>query len=363
MSRSLAGDGMTNRIGTHAAATPPRSPGDGMTYWIGIDGGNSKTDVVIGDEEGNVHAFVRGPGSSPQTMGIEPAMRLLDGLVTRARREAGLDPETTPERAEVFLAGVDLPEEVEQVSKAVQSTGWAGSYRVDNDTFALLRAGTDDPNAVAVVCGAGINCVGRAADGRSARFPALGMLSGDWGGGQHLASLALWHAARGEDGRGPATALTGAVAEHCGVRSIAEVVAGVHLGTIPRTLLDDLSALLFVVAETGDDVARRVVDRQAKEIIALATVAANRLGLRDSRYAVVLGGGVLRAQHPLLHGPVREGILAHSPEAIVSVLTQPPVLGAGLFALDALGATPQSHRALRHRAGSLASPIPPRAKP
>ena len=78
---------------------------------------------------------------------------------------------------------------------------------MDNDTFALLRAGTDSPDAIAVVCGAGINCVGRAADGRIARFPALGMLSGDWGGGQHLAALALWHAARAEDGRGPATAL------------------------------------------------------------------------------------------------------------------------------------------------------------
>jgi N-acetylglucosamine kinase-like BadF-type ATPase len=250
-------------------------------------------------------------------------------------------------RAEIYLAGADLPEEVAVLGKAALERHWATTTRIDNDTFALLRAGTDEPDAVAVVCGAGINCVGRTADGRTARFPALGMLSGDWGGGQHLAALALWHAARGEDGRGPATALSEAVAGQCGVRTIAEVVSGVHLGTIPRDVLDNLSHLLFVVAAAGDAVARRVVERQAKEVVALATVAAGRLGLCDKRYAVVLGGGVLRAQHPLLHDRVRDGILAHSPAAIVSVLTQPPVLGAGLLALDALAGTPQSHNALR----------------
>jgi N-acetylglucosamine kinase-like BadF-type ATPase len=317
-----------------------------MTLFLAIDGGNSKTDVLIGDSGGKVHAYVRGPGSSPQTLGIDPALSLLDRLITTARQEAGIA--GVFERAEVFLAGVDLPEEVTRVSAAVKEMGWAQSYRVDNDTFALMRAGTDEPDAVAVVCGAGINCVGRRSDGETARFPALGMISGDWGGGQHLADLVMWHAARSEDGRGPSTALQDAVAAHCGTRTVAEVIAGVHLGTIPADLLNDLSKVLFAVAATGDEVAKRVVTRQAMEIVALVTVAADRLGLRENRYAVVMGGGVLRAQHPLLDMAIREGIGAHSPGAVLSVLAQPPVLGAGLFALDSLGAGDASHQALRH---------------
>ena len=323
-----------------------------MSLWAAIDGGNSKTDAIIGDIDGNILAFVRGPGSNPQILGLEPAIALLDRLLRQARTDAGIGSATLA-RVEVYLAGADLPEEVDILEEALLKRHWASATRVDNDTFALLRAGTDEPDAVAVVCGAGINCVGRTSDGRTARFPALGMLSGDWGGGQHLAALALWHAARGEDGRGPATALSDAVAGQCGVRTIAEVVSGVHLGAIPKDKLDDLNAVLFIVAAAGDEVARRVVDRQAREVVALATVAANRLGLRDSRYAVVLGGGVLRAQHPLLHDRVKDGILAHSPAAIVSVLTQPPVLGAGLFALDALDGTPRSHSALRHCAAAF----------
>ncbi len=52
---------------------------------------------------------------------------------------------------------------------------------VDNDTFALLRSGTDRGWGVAVVCGGGINCVGLTADGREVRFPSLGPITGDWG--------------------------------------------------------------------------------------------------------------------------------------------------------------------------------------
>ena len=74
---------------------------------------------------------------------------------------------------------------------------------LDNDLFALLEAGTDSPDAVAVVCGTGVNAVGRAADGRTVRFPALGSISGDWGGGGQLGMQALSHAARAVDGRGP----------------------------------------------------------------------------------------------------------------------------------------------------------------
>jgi len=59
---------------------------------------------------------------------------------------------------------------------------------------------------------------------------------------------------------------------------------------------------------------------------------------------------------------VKDGILAHSPAAIVSVLTQPPVLGAALFALDALSATPRSHSTLQALLPSATRSMPPWAR-
>ncbi|MBO0871290.1 MAG: ATPase [Micromonosporaceae bacterium] len=305
--------------------------------YVAIDGGNSKTHVVVGTTAGEVLAFVSGPGSSPDHLGIRGSMALLGRLVAEAVGGAGLPAATVLDQAEVYLAGVDLPVEVESLSGAVGAAGWARRHRLENDLFALLRAGTSAADAVAVVCGAGINCLGRAADGRTARFPSLGQISGDWGGGHHLAEMALWHAARGEDGRGPTTGLTAVVADHFGRSTVGEVSAGLHLGELDRGLLPGLTPALFAVAAAGDAVARRIVTRQAHEVVAMVRVAAGRLGLTGREFTVVLGGGVLVARHPPLHDVVVEGIHAVAPQARVGVLAEPPVAGAALLALDALG--------------------------
>src|SRR4029453_6405098 len=91
--------------------------------------------------------------------------------------------------------------------------------------FAVLRAGSEHAWGVGVVLGAGINCVGVAPDGREVRFPALGELWGDWGGGRDVGRAAVGAALRGEDGRGPRTSLTRVVAGHFGLGSAPAVGA------------------------------------------------------------------------------------------------------------------------------------------
>ncbi len=306
------------------------------SLFVAVDGGNSKTDVVVGDAEGRLCASVRGPGSSPHNLGLPGSLRLLDELVAKALSAAGLPDGGQVDRAAVFIAGADLPVEVERLVTGVTQLGWAPRSTVDNDTFALLRTGTAASDAVAVVCGAGINCVGRRADGRTARFPALGQVSGDWGGGHHLAQLALYHAARAEDGRGPATALVDAVIAHFGLSTVEDVSVALHLGEAPTERLYSLSEVLFEVAAAGDVIARKLVQRLADEVVALARVAADRLDLLASPHAVVLGGGVLSARHPQLHSAVLAGIAAVAPKASVIVVDEPPVVGAALLALDDL---------------------------
>lgn len=315
--------------------------------YVAVDGGNSKTDVVIGDADGSVLATVRGPGSSPHRLGVPGAIGLIGTLIDDARDRAGIAGEDVLDRAEVYLAGADLPAEVEILDKAVGEARWARAHRVGNDTFALLRAGTDAADAVTVVCGAGINCVGLSADGRSARFLSLGQSSGDWGGGHHLGALALYYAARGEDGRGDPTALTAAVTAALGRATVEDVAAGLHLGEIAEERIHDLTPLLFAVAADGDPVATRVVERQATEIVSLVRVAAGRLGLLDAEYGVVLGGSVLAARHPMLHDAIEDGLRAISPKARITVVTHPPVVGAALLALDALGAAQDAGDRLR----------------
>nr|BFE46803.1 hypothetical protein GCM10017745_02300 [Saccharothrix mutabilis subsp. capreolus] len=175
---------------------------------------------------------------------------------------------------------------------------------------------------MAVVCGAGINCVAVARDGRTHRFPALGRISGDWGGGGHIGGEALWLAVRAEDGRGEPTALLPAVIAHYGTRTVAEAVARLHFGEVefdPHALCP----LLFEVAAAGDAVARAVVDRLVEEVALLASVSLRRLGLLAEPVDVVLGGGVLTGTNGVVVDAVRDRLRAVAPLAGVRVVDVP----------------------------------------
>jgi N-acetylglucosamine kinase-like BadF-type ATPase len=318
-----------------------------MSLLLAVDGGNSKTDVLICDDTGMVLGHARGPGTNHQAYGLAESMNRLDSLVTSARESAGLDEDDRLALAAVYLAGADLPVELTMLANAVTEAGWADKSIVDNDTLALLRAGTEAPDAVAVVCGAGINCVGRAADGRMVRFPALGTITGDWGGGDELGPTALWHAVRAEDGRGPATALTSAIAAFFGLGSAAEVAATAHLDPSVAARLPLLTPVLFEVAAAGDEVARSVVIRQGDEVALLAIAALRRLDLVDRPATVVLGGGVLRGRDPLLHGVIKGSLASAAPLAEITVVTDPPVVGSALLGLASLGAVAGAEERLR----------------
>ncbi|MGK4580696.1 N-acetylglucosamine kinase [Kitasatospora sp. HPMI-4] len=307
---------------------------------LAIDAGNSKTDVALVGADGTVHGSARGGGFQPQLDGAEEAVAGLAPLVEAAAAEAGLRPGggVIATRVSACLANADLPVEEQRLQAALAARPWGLSSAVANDTFGLLRAGTDGPRGVAVVCGAGINCVGLLPDGRTARFPALGRLTGDWGGGGGLAAESMWHAARAEDGRGPDTALAPAIAAHFGLESATAVAEAVHLGRLERLRLHELSRLLFEVAKTGDAIALGLIDRQAAEIAGLALVAMRRLDLLDQPTPVVLGGGVLAARQPLLIDNVTARLAASAPLAEPRVVVAPPVLGAALLGLDHLAA-------------------------
>jgi len=169
---------------------------------IGVDGGNSKTDVLVVDDDGAPVAYLRGGGSNSHAPG--GAVRCVATIAQIVGR-AGL--EAPAEQGAFFLCGADVPDDVAALAAALEREPWVREATVDNDTFALLRTGTDAPDAVAVVCGSGINCVGRNARGETARYPALGWETGDWGGSEMLGREVLFHAARAEDGRGEATEL------------------------------------------------------------------------------------------------------------------------------------------------------------
>ncbi|MFC9684475.1 N-acetylglucosamine kinase [Streptomyces sp. NPDC056948] len=316
---------------------------------LAIDAGNSKTDVAIVTADGEVLATARGAGFRPPAVGLDTAMDTLAAPARRALAIAGL---TSVTHVSACLANADFPVEEEQLATALHARAWGTTVTVRNDTFAILRAGVTEPRGVAVVCGAGINCVGMRPDGRTARFPALGRVSGDWGGGWGLSEEAMWHASRAEDGRGPATALSRTLPAHFGLASMYALIEALHLDRIAASRRHELTPVLFATAATGDPVSLMIVDRQAEEVVAMAVVALTRLDLVNEPTPVLLGGGVLAAEHPQLNGRIKDLLSDRAPMAIPQAVTASPVLGAALLGLDRVGAREGAQGRLRAHFGA-----------
>ena len=304
---------------------------------LAIDGGNSKTEVALATADGMVLACVQVGGFTPHLDGMAGAVSVAGQGVALIRAELGLPAdEPVAELLAAYVAGADFPVEVEALTAEFAGRGWAERTVVDNDSFALMRSGTSRPWGVAVVCGAGMNCVGIAPDGRHARFPAIGTVSGDWGGGPGIGETAHWFAVRAEDGRGAPTVLRKAVAEYFGFASMAELVEAIHFGRIADDRFGELAPLVFEVAGLGDEVALSIVERLADEVCALAFAAMGRLDLMDSEVEVVLGGGVLRARQPLLTAGIDRRFAERAPRAVLTVAAERPIHGAVLLGLDEL---------------------------
>jgi N-acetylglucosamine kinase-like BadF-type ATPase len=315
---------------------------------LAVDGGNSKTDVALLRDDGELLAIARGPQSSPHHLGVEGSLdvveALLDNAVTSARlaRSNG----RVADVATLLLAGVDFPAEEVEVGERASARGWASRISVANDTFAVLRAGTERGWGVAVVCGAGINCVGVAPDGRHARFPALGAITGDWGGGYDVGLAALSAAARSEDGRGPRSSLQQSVPAHFELETPVQVAEAIHQGRLAQRRVVELAPLVLAEAET-DEVAGGIVDRLAEEVVALARAALVKLGLEASPVEILLGGGLLRAGDGRLVGAIRQGLESVGPQIAVRAADSPPIVGAALLGLDELGATAEAQERIR----------------
>ena len=311
---------------------------------IAVDGGNSKTHLALVRRDGTVLALVAGPGSSPHRIGLDGCLDVLGEMLGEAVREAqaGRGDGALPRSAGSYWPGRTCRPKRMRCRTRSPRGGWARRMKVANDTFGVLRAGSDRGWGVAVVCGAGVNCVGVAPDGRATRFPALGLITGDWGGGDDVGPAGLAAAARGADGRGQPTSLQSRSPPISG-RDTPGARGGDPLRPDRADRLVEVAPIVLIEAES-DAVAREIVDRLAAEIVAFARVALTRLELLDGPVEVVLGGGLIRSGRGGLVKAVVGELRQIAPLAEFRSVAAAPVVGAALLALDDLGADEAAKR-------------------
>jgi N-acetylglucosamine kinase-like BadF-type ATPase len=129
------------------------------------------------------------------------------------------------------------------------------------------------------------------------------------------------------------------VPAYFGLRSPRALTAAFYRGRVAAHRVGELAPVVFATAAAGDAEARAIIDHMADEVVAMAGAMIGRLRLARLDPEVILGGGVFRTDEAGFHERIRTGIAARAPRATVRRLEAPPVAGAALLGLDALGVT------------------------
>jgi N-acetylglucosamine kinase-like BadF-type ATPase len=309
-----------------------------MIFALGVDGGGSKTHALVLDENGYTRGFGSSGCGNHQVHGLEPAMSEIESAVQTAIEQSALTPIEIQQGC-FCLAGADLKSDYQILIPAMQSLNLAQTIMVKNDTLAALRASITRPWGVVVICGSGFNAAARSPNGSEFVFPALGYISGDWGGGGRLSEEIIRLVMRAWDGRGEKTLLTRIVLKFLDSPSEEVLLERLYKEEIPYRHLLHLVPLLFQAAESGDLPSQRIIIQLGEEVAVSATTLIKRFSMQSLDVEVGLAGGIFKDRGHLLIDTVTFNIHQVAPKAIMRRTRYEPVVGAALLALENAGVT------------------------
>lgn len=310
-------------------------------YVLGVDGGGTKTHAALLDSAGQVVGMGRSGPSNYDDVGAAAAAGNIAEAVAQARAEAaarGLAVPASASAAFLGMAGVvsDTDRAVIRGIALDLRLADPGRIGVDHDIRIALAGALSGRPGVVLIAGTGSSCYGRNRQGECWQSGGWGHLIADEGSGYWLGVQAIRAAMMAFDGRRPDTPLLKRVQEQLQLGTMVDVMHRLYVKGASRAELAALSALVLDAARQGDPAGQALIERGAQELAECARAVAARLQLPAACEVSIVGG--LTQAGPVYLAPLHRALQEQLPGCRVVPAEQPPVVGAGLLALQSLGA-------------------------
>lgn len=305
-------------------------------YYLGVDGGASKTAALVTDEQSQPCGRGLSGGSNHLRVGIEEATRNIERAVNIALVEAGIAIRDV-EYAYCGIAGSDHPAHHEDVVEALKIYFPRGNFIVDTDARIALTGAVGFDNGIVIIAGTGSVAFGRSMDGREARAGGWGPTLGDEGSGYAIARDGLSAIVRAHDGRGSGTKMTELLCFQYGMCDPADLPRFVYAATTHADDIARYGKLVVEAAKSGDAVAITILDSAAAELGECVLAVARKLSMLEEAFPVAYVGGAFHAGELLIE-PMKRVIMASAPKASLMKPRYTPVEGAAQMAMRAAAA-------------------------
>lgn len=257
-----------------------------MTTYIGVDGGGTKTHVLV--MNGNRGATLTTAASNPQTVGMETAEQVISQAMVDCLRALNLAA-TDVEALSICMSGVDREDEANYMRAAFQRQYPGAVLEVKNDALAAITAGTKGEPGVVLIAGTGSIAVGESESGNIVRAGGYGYLLGDEGSGFNIGQMGLIAAIQSFEGRAPRTRLWERARDVYGVSNAMELIPIVYRADRPVNTIAKFAQEVVTLADT-DAVANEIVAKAISDYLQLIQSVLRRLDGNTKN--VVLAGGL-----------------------------------------------------------------------
>ncbi len=293
-----------------------------MAYYLGVDGGGTKTTALVCDEALKKVVTVTGGSINYRSEGMAAAKENLRTILADIAAKTGIE-----RFRGAFIGSSALFGQADETTLRAFTDGVVNAEQIgmDSDLYiALMSCQTD--NALTAICGTGSMAAAFGPDGQVRTRGGFGYLFGDEGSAYAIVREAMFRAARAAEGTDPPTLLTDALTAFYGAKDIYDFTDLAYDPPLDRKKTAAFAPEVTRCARQGDDTARAVLARQAE---LFAGTVYSLAAVLPEKPAVFCYGGVF--QHDEIFTAYFKTALGDAC-ASCGPLEKPPVFGAVLAA-------------------------------
>lgn len=299
-------------------------------YYLGADGGGTKTHVAVMNESREVVGEgISGP-SNPLRVGVETAVSNIVKAANDAFDLAEISPNDIA-AATLGLAGVRRADLKQRVKASFVEQLRIRRTEVVTDAEIALFATTMGKPGLVVIAGTGSVCLGKNEKGKIAISGGWGPLAGDEGGGVGIAQTALHAVAKASDGRGIPTVLSERASEYFRASGPENLIVAIYSPQVDNSRIAGFAQFVVETAQAGDAVAMNILEEAGSELGLAACAVIEKLGLGKKKVPIGCVGSVFNAGE-LLTKPMIEIVHTVAPNAFLTKPVMPPANAAALMA-------------------------------
>lgn len=298
--------------------------------YLGVDGGGTKTHVVLIDDDKQVVGEGMDGASNPLRVGIETAVANILTAVNAACDAGNLNRGDIVS-ATLGLAGVRREDLRQRVYDRFLRDLHIKPVDVSTDAEIALYGATLGKAGLVVIAGTGSVCIGQNDEGKKATAGGWGPLAGDEGGGAGIARRALQAIAKASDGRGKPTNLSEVALDYFRAARMEDLSVAIYAPQIDNARIAGFARFVIETASQGDEVATGVLTEAGRELALAAIAVIRQLKLEKRKFPIAQVGSIFSAGK-LITEPFLERVRAVAPKAFLTEPLLTPAVAAAQMA-------------------------------